>query len=126
MRTTSSTQRRAFCPRSGLGAALITATGLSYSSPVPTSQSSAFLSEPGMPPAYSGVAMTMASARVTAARSEATGGPPSSSGLKWGSAPSSSQTSTWSGAAAASARTRAELADDCLRLPEMATRCTGR
>ncbi len=35
-------------------AAVITATGFRYSSPVPTSQSSAFFSAPATPPAYSG------------------------------------------------------------------------
>src|SRR4051812_3889792 len=68
-----------------LGEALIKRTGLWIGSTAETSQSSAFLSEPGMPCAYSGVAITSPSTAPMAARSAATGsgsGSTSRSGLK--------------------------------------------
>src|SRR5262249_5086538 len=83
---------RAPCPpRPPLGDAASRTTGLPSSSPLETIQSSAFLSAPGTPCAYSGVEMTTPSAARRSARSSATAGggtapSPSRSGENIGSA----------------------------------------
>ena len=69
------------------------ATGLSTSSPLPTTQSSAFFRTPGTPCAYSGLDSKTASADLRAARNAATGiggVSVSRSGLNGGSWPNSS------------------------------------
>ena len=58
-------------PRPGFPT-LIHAVGVRYSSPLPTSQSIAFLKLPGNVPAYSGVQNTTASADASSSRSAVT------------------------------------------------------
>lgn len=95
----------------------------------PTSQSSAFLIVPLTPWAYSGVAMTSASARATAACSACTasGGAVSRSGLNSGSAPSDGAivTATLRGARRANARSNAALIEAARRLPHSASTARG-
>lgn len=106
---------------------LTSATGIPGNSKLLTSQSSAFLREPGTPCAYSGVEMSSASASPTRCRNSATDGWATSpsrsrSGLKWGSvsSPAQLETVTPGGATSAAACTIAELDDAARRLPEIA------
>ena len=109
--------------------ALISAIGLSISSPLPTSQSNPFFTTPGTPWAYSGLDMRIASHARSLARKPVTvsGVPsPSRSGLNGGRAarPCSIRTSTPCGASCTAASTSALFDDPRRRLPEIATTCT--
>ena len=97
---------------------------LSTSSPLPTIQSSAFLSAPGTPSAYSGLLISTPSDPLIRVRKLTTvaGSDPSKSGLKCGSSasPSYKVISTPGGARRAAASRRVVFDEKRRRLPEMA------
>src|SRR5262249_42332040 len=102
------------------------ATGLSTSSPLPTTQSSAFFRTPGTPWAYSGLESKTASADWRAARNAQTGVggvSVSRSGLNGGNWSRSSKiaTSIPDGASCAAALTSAVFEEARRKLPEIAS-----
>jgi hypothetical protein len=121
----------ALLPPVGRGDPQSTATRFSYSSPEPTSQSRAFFSEPGRLWAYSGLAMSTPSAAATWARNAATtAGVPcrSRSGLKAGTSPTetASTTSTPAGATRRAVRSSARFDEWACKLPDTARIRTAR
>src|SRR6476660_5488444 len=101
----------------------MSATGLSYSSPLLTSQSSAFFMTPGTPCAYSGLEIrtpSLASSWDRKSRTAGGGFSVSRSGLKCGSSDKPKYTTTWtsSGARALAACNSAVFEELPRRLPD--------